>query len=108
MYKVANSAGAPQLSHPLWRAIQVRWSGAVPVSTLFWRDMVGVGTAVNAVVLFIALMFYAQGYTGIAVAIHFATLPYNLFLWICVWRVPGRSLSVWAFSTVWFGAVTVA
>jgi hypothetical protein len=96
------------LPHPLFQAIQVRWSGAVPVSILFWRDMVGVGTAVNAVVLFIALMLYAQGYTTIAVAIHFATLPYNLFLWICVWRVPDRSLAVWAFSTVWFGAVTVA
>jgi hypothetical protein len=98
----------PELLSPVWRAIQMRWSGAVPVSTLFWRDMIGVGTAVNAIVLFIALMFYAQGYSAIAVAIHFATLPYNLFLWMCIWRAPVRSLSVCAWSTIWFGVVVVA
>ena len=64
-----------------------RWRGQVPLRTVFWRDMLAVGTAVNVLVTFVALIAASQGApTWAAVAIHFAPMPYNLFLLVAVAR----------------------
>ena len=58
-----------------------RWRGDVPLRTVFWRDMLGVGTAVNVLFTFAALIAATQGGPSwVAVAIHLLPLPYNLFL----------------------------
>lgn len=85
-----------------------RWRGEVPLRTLFWRDMLGVGTAVNMLSTFVALMAASQGASAWAAAsIHFAPLPYNIFLVSAVGRVvPGRRIAVIA-SRAWLAVMTV-
>lgn len=64
-----------------------RWHGDVPLSRLFWWDMAVVGTAINIVTTIAALVVLAmQGSTAAALAVHLAALPYNLFLFLAVWR----------------------
>ena len=62
-----------------------RWRGEVPLSTLFWRDMLIVGTAVNLALAFAALM--ALGFKAplwVALTLHFIAVPYNLFLFVAI------------------------
>jgi hypothetical protein len=69
-----------------------RWRGEVPLRTVFWRDMLGVGTAVNVVVTLLAFGAAIQGAaTWVAAAIHFAPLPYNVFLFAAVGRALPRN-----------------
>lgn len=75
---------------------------------LLWRDMLGFGTAVNIVATFIALMAASQGVSiWIAAAIHFAPLPYNLFLVAAVHRTRPRSGPAVALAVVWLVLVTM-
>lgn len=67
--------------------LKSRWRGDVALPRLFWRDMLGLGTLLNLLATFVALMMAAQGVKGaVAVAVHFAPLPWNLFLAACVLR----------------------
>jgi hypothetical protein len=85
-----------------------RWRGEVAAATLFWRDMLVVGTGVNLVFTFVALMLAAQGVSGgLAVAVHFAPLPYNLFLALSLWRLPGRTPLLGGLAAIWLAVVTV-
>ena len=85
-----------------------RWRGEVALRTLFWRDMVVVGSAVNLVATFLALMLAAQGIAlGIAVAVHFAPLPYNVFLVAALGRSPQRTAMTSLLAGVWLVAATV-
>ncbi len=85
-----------------------RWRGEVPLATLFWRDMVVVGSAVNLVATFLALMLAAQGIAlGIAVAVHFVPLPYNVFLVVALGRSPQRTAMTSLLAGVWLVAATV-
>lgn len=64
-----------------------RWRGVASLGTLFWRDMMIVGTGLNLVTSFLSLM--ALGFkapTWLAMAIFFSPLPYNVFLVIALWR----------------------
>lgn len=64
-----------------------RWRGEVSFRTVFWRDMLLVGTAVNLLSTFVALIAASQGAPSwLAVGIHLAPLPYNLFLMAAVGR----------------------
>jgi len=85
-----------------------RWRGEVYQGTLFWRDILLIGSVVNLFGGFVALMIAAQGGdTWLAVAVHLASLPYNVFLVLALWRTPGRNdLMAWT-SLFWLGAVTV-
>ena len=38
-----------------------RWRGAVPTQTVFWRDMLGIGTVLNLLASFMALILVSQG-----------------------------------------------
>lgn len=85
-----------------------RWRGEVAAAPLFWRDMLGVGTLVNLGMSFIALMLASQGAPGgLAVAVHFAPLPYNLFLVMALWRLPGRAPMRSVVAVAWLLLMTV-
>lgn len=84
-----------------------RWRSEVPMHTLLWRDMLGVGTVVNMLFTFMALMAVSQGAPFWAAAIHFAPLPYNLFLVASVVRAVPRSRIAAAASLVWLALMTV-
>jgi hypothetical protein len=85
-----------------------RSRGEVPLRTVFWRDMLGVGTAVNMLATFVALMAASQASSAWAPAlIHFAPLPYNLFLVYAVGRaVPGSRFAVIS-SFAWLAVMTI-
>lgn len=84
-----------------------RWRSEVPMHTLLWRDMLGVGTVVNMMFTFMALMAASRDAPFWAVAIHFAPLPYNLFLFAAVVRAVPRSRIAAAVSLVWLALMTV-
>ncbi len=85
-----------------------RWRGEVPLRRLLWRDMLGIGTAVNILATFVALMVASQGASAwVAVAIHFAPLPYNVFLVAAVHRAASRSSFTLTLALIWLVVVTV-
>lgn len=64
-----------------------RWRRQVPLATLFWRDMIVVGSLINLATTFAGLM--ALGFkAGVLTAslVFFSPLPYNIFLTAAVWR----------------------
>lgn len=74
---------------------------------LFWRDMVLWGTLINLVFTGVALAIAASDFNiALAVAVHFAPLPYNLFLVAAVWRLPASAVYRWA-SAAWLAFVTL-
>ena len=80
-----------------------RWRGEVPLATLFWRDMIVVGSLVNALATLSALIAATQGVAlGVAAAMHFAPVPYNVFLFTAVGRSPQRTPLVMGVAGVWF------
>lgn len=85
-----------------------RWRGEASLSKLYWRDMLIVGSVVNLLTGFVALMIAAQGGDiWVAAMVHFASLPYNVFLVLALWRTPGHSRVMAWTSLVWLGTVTV-
>lgn len=79
-----------------------RWQAQMAWQTLFWRDMLLVGTVANLLLGFASLVMVAQRIeANWAVAVHFALLPYNLFLAASIWRWPGLHTKwKWA-AAVW-------
>lgn len=74
-----------------------RWRGEVPLAILFWRDMMAFGTLINAVMTIGAVVLLAMKVPApIAVAVHFATMPYNIFLLVAVWRTADRNAGMGA------------
>jgi hypothetical protein len=93
---------------PLARFFALRWQRGVPMRVLFWRDMIVVGRAVNLCASFVALLLAAQGAPlGLAVAVHLAPLPYNLFLFAALYRLPRRSTLVLLGGGLWLAAATL-
>jgi len=89
------------------RFLVSRWRRQVPQGVLFWRDMVLVGTLVNVVFTVVALIFAASSSNmALAAAVHFAPLPYNLFLVAALWRLPDAGVLRWA-SLAWLVLVTL-
>lgn len=80
----------------------------MPWQVLLWRDMLGVGTAINLGATLVALVAAIQGApTGIVAVLHFAPLPYNFFLFAALWRLPQRPVLAAALAAAWFVAVLV-
>jgi hypothetical protein len=66
---------------------RARWLGAVSLDRLFWFDMIVVGTAINLVTSFAALIVLGLKWpVWASIAVYLAPLPYNLFLVFAVWR----------------------
>lgn len=84
-----------------------RWRGEVPMRVLFWRDMVLVGTMINLLATGVALAMAASDVDIVlAAAMHFAPLPFNLFLVAAVWRLPGAGAYRGA-ALAWLALVTL-
>jgi hypothetical protein len=80
-----------------------RWQGQVPAATLFWRDMLVVGTLINLTATALGLMMIVNGiHAGFAVAMHFLPLPYNAFLLAALNRAPDRKTVFMAIAVGWF------
>jgi hypothetical protein len=68
-----------------------RLANRVPLRTIFWRDMIAVGTMLNLVFLACALALAAFNWPMWSVFLVFLTpLPYNAFMWHCVWNAAAR------------------
>lgn len=88
--------------------LRSRWHGQVPLKVLLWRDMVWVGTLINVAASFLALAALALGaHSGLAVALHLAPLPYNVFLLAAVLRLQATSTLTTIIAVVWFLVVLV-
>jgi hypothetical protein len=88
--------------------MRTRWRGEVGLRRLVWLDMAAVGTLVNLFASFGALMLAAQGATsGAAVAVHFAPMPYNLFIVAAIWRAPGCSSAQRIVAGAWLALMTL-
>lgn len=69
-----------------------RWLGQLPIDRLFWRDMMLVGTGINVASSAAALVLLGlKTPLGFVLAVHFAPVPYNIFLTIAVWRTAEQS-----------------
>jgi hypothetical protein len=92
----AGGAGIPPLKSPLFSAVKAftlsRWRGQAPLETVFWRDMIMFGTALNAVTTLGAIgLLIADAPTALALLVFFSPLPVNLFLFFSVWRSAANS-----------------
>jgi hypothetical protein len=85
-----------------------RWRGEVASSVLLWRDMIGVGTLINLLATFAALMLASQGIPlSLAVALHFAPLPLNVFLFAALWRTRPRTAVSTGIGLTWVAVMAV-
>ena len=94
------------------RFFRSRWRGTVPLGRLIWRDMMLVASALNALASMLALWLLGLGVPPlVALPVHFALLPYNLFLALCVWRTAertgGSTVGYMLLATAWLVLVTV-
>jgi hypothetical protein len=75
----------------LARFFAARWRGEVSLNRLFWRDMILVATAISIASTAVALvMLGLELPLSLVLGMHFAPLPYNIFLFLAVWRTSGR------------------
>jgi hypothetical protein len=69
-----------------------RWHGVVPLDRLFWRDLVLVGSAINVAASVLALILLGLKMPlALVLAVHFAPVPYNIFLTYAVWRTAEKA-----------------
>ena len=69
-----------------------RWRCEVALDRLFWRDLVVVGSAVNAASSALALVLLGiKMPLALVLAVHFAPVPYNIFLTAAVWRTAEKA-----------------
>ena len=93
--------------------LTTRLSGEAPLETVFWRDMLLVGSLVNIAATALALALLAADYPPLpALAINFAPIPYNLFLVLACWRSAAReggppATTATIVSTLWFAVMMV-
>lgn len=85
-----------------------RWRGHLPLPTLLWREMLGWGTAINLACSGLALALLAAGApAALAVLVHFAPIPWNLFIVAAVWRHPLCRAGSRMLAAVWLVLMTV-
>jgi hypothetical protein len=71
--------------------LETRWNGEAPLETVFWRDMLLVGTAINIASAAAAWgLLAADMQPALAVLLHMLPVPWNLFLIVAVWRSADR------------------
>lgn len=73
--------------HGVCRFFSGRWNGDVPVRRVFWWDALICATALNALAGVFGLILLTRGADpALWAAAHFGLLPYNVFLFLAVWR----------------------
>ena len=86
----------------LGRYFSRRWSGQVSWQTLLWPDILGVGTVLNLTATLVALVAAIQGvHVAVVALLHFAPLPFNLFLVAALWRAPRRPAIAAGVALAW-------
>ena len=92
------------ISLRLVQFFQMRWQGKVSHRHLFYWDMLGVATLINATLALISLILLAKGWNGsIWLLLHAVLIPYNVFLLASVWRHKGAPVLFRLVGTGWFG-----
>ncbi len=63
------------------------WRGEVSLARVFWEYVIGWGTLINLLCTGAALIAFLKGAPAwLGLLLHFATLPFNAFLLVSVWR----------------------
>lgn len=100
----SSNAGTGGGQSRLARFFSRRWNGEVPLGLLFWRDMITIGSLINIATTVLALVILAAKLPApLAVAVHVAALPYNLFLYGSVLRTTDMT-ETYNSSTIKLGA----
>jgi hypothetical protein len=83
--------------------LRQRLNGTVAWTTVFWRDTLGVGSLINLVFGFAALMLLTLDVNRwLALALHLVPLPWNVFLVMAVRRAAGRPAACLPVAVAWF------
>lgn len=93
--------------------IKRRWTGDVGLGQLLIRDTLIVASAINLLGMILALLLYSmEAPSWVALLIFLLPLPYNVFLFSCIWRLSGR-VGGWrgalaaATASLWLLAATI-
>ena len=74
-----------------------RWRGEVPLGQLLWQDAVIYGTAINIATTLVALLLFARDAPiAVATLVWFSPVPYNIFLFIAIWKTASAAAEPWA------------
>ena len=73
------------------------WQGDLPLSRVFWTDMLVIGTLVNLATLLVAILLFGVDAPLIyGVVLFLVHIPYSIALFIGVWRSAAREKSRWS------------
>jgi len=87
---------------PLRTFITKRWHGRIGWRTLFWRDLLLIGTGLNVLMTGVALALLSQDVPWPWVLLaHLLPLPYNLLIVSAIGRARRRPGLVLAVSVCW-------
>ncbi len=76
--------------------IRQRLNGTVPLGTVFWRDMMLVGTMLAVASTAAALaLFASDAPTALGVLVFLSPLPYNALVTLGVWKAADQTTPVW-------------
>lgn len=85
-----------------------RWRGEVPLSRVLWIDMLLIGTLINLLATFAALIIASQVGAGpLAAVVNFAPLPLNVCLLVVVLRARERTPAALAIAVGWFVTMSI-
>jgi len=92
----------PPRSPPLKTFITKRWQGRIGWRTLFWRDLLLVGTGLNLLMTGVALALLSQEVPLPWVLFaHLLPVPYNMLIVTAIWRARRRPTAVLGVSVFW-------
>lgn len=98
---------------PIGIYIRERLDGTAPLGTVFWRDMMLIGTVLAIASTAAALAVFAgDAPTALAVAVFLSPLPYNALVTIGVWKAADQTTPFWRdlariAALLWLIAATV-
>lgn len=99
--------------HRLKAYLSSRWTGSIQLRHLLVREMLILGTLINATTTVLSLILLGSGASiWIGFGIFFLPLPYNLFIFLSVWRSAGQVGGIWGnfaciVATFWLVAATL-
>jgi hypothetical protein len=97
----------------LVRYVRQLWNGDLPLSRVFWTDMLVVGTLVDVVTLVATMLLFAgDAPLAYGLAMFLVHIPYSVLLFIGVWRSAARERSAWSLPAqilagIWLLAVLI-